>query len=90
MRVKEISYVAEVEPETTNALAVALMDFAGNPYGPYDQDEHCVHCDREIEPPNPRSLPQKIATRLGFWAMAVQQPFVKPRGTWMHTLLVKQ
>jgi SAM-dependent methyltransferase len=64
--VETISFVG-VRTEQTNALAAALMDFAGNPFGTYAQEECCVHCGQRLLPPPTRSPAQRIATRLACW-----------------------
>lgn len=73
----------------TNAVSALLMDFAGNPYGAYDQDEPCVYCGQKLLPPQSRTLAQLIATKLAFYARAASESFAKPHGNWMHLLLRK-
>lgn len=75
---------------STNRLSAALMDFAGNPYGTYDQEEPCIHCGKHLLPPESRTLAQLIATRLAFYARAATESFAKPHGNWMHALLRKR
>lgn len=73
----------------TNALSCLLLDWAGNPYGTYIQDESCVHCHAALTPPAARTVLQKVFTKLGFMAMALQQPFIRPQPNWIHILLEK-
>jgi SAM-dependent methyltransferase len=87
-RIESISLVG-VNRAQTNWLSTILMDFAGNPYGTYDQDEACIHCGQPlITPPRP-SPAQRVATRFAVWSRQVTERFVKPRGTWMHIALRK-
>jgi SAM-dependent methyltransferase len=70
--------------ERTNALSATLMNFAGNPFGTYDQDEACVHCRTGLIPPATRTLPQRLATRLAFIINHVQRRVMSPRANWIH------
>jgi SAM-dependent methyltransferase len=73
----------------TNALAAALMDAAGNPYGTYSQDEPCIHCGATLARPARRTLLQRVLTRVGTWARRAQVPFHRPHANWIHQLLAK-
>lgn len=70
--------------ERTNALSAWLMDHAGNPYGTYTQDEPCLHCDRPVGRPAPRSFGQKLLTRAAFAGQRLQRPFVRASARWIH------
>jgi hypothetical protein len=70
----------------TNAVSSALMDYAGNPYGTYEQDEPCVHCDAKLIQPKSRSLSQKVATRLSVLLHNALQPVTPLRPNWIHVL----
>jgi hypothetical protein len=87
-KVEAISFVG-VNTSQTNWLSTALMDFAGNPYGTYDQEETCVHCGRRLTPPPRRSPVQLVATKCAFWSRKVTELFIQPRGNWMHVVLRK-
>lgn len=71
---------------TTNALSAALMRFAGNPYGTYDQHEPCIHCGERLLTPKPRNLAQKVATKVATWTNVAQVAMTPWRGNWMHVL----
>ncbi len=73
----------------TNAISVALMDFAGNPYGTYAQEEACVHCGVKLQPPAGRSSLQKGASRLAFMLNKFQRAFTRPGANWMHARFEK-
>jgi hypothetical protein len=70
----------------TNALSAALMQFAGNPYGTYDQHEPCIQCGERLLPPKPRSLSQKVATKVANWGNVAQMALTPWRGNWLHVL----
>lgn len=87
--IETISFVG-LSSSQTNFLSAALMDFAGNPYGTYDQEEVCVHCGQRLLMPPKRSLAQLVATKLAFWSHKASDLFVRPHGNWMHLLLRKR
>jgi len=90
LSVVRVSYVGQTR-EATNSLSVALMDYAGNPYGTWVQQEGCVACGAALVPPSvPRSVAQRVATRAGVLLDRLQQRFTEPRGSWIHLLLAKQ
>lgn len=76
--------------EQTNALAAKLMDWAGNPYGTYQQEEPCIHCGAPLQPAAPRNWGQKLSTKAAFWTQTVSKLHARPRGKWMHVLLSKR
>lgn len=86
---ESVSFVGTTRHKT-NALSAALMDFAGNPYGSYDQEEACIACGRALIAPPQRSFAQKVATRLACWARAPSEFMTRPRGNWMHLMLRKK
>ena len=84
--IETVSFVG-VNREKTNAVSAALMDFAGNPYGTYEQEEACIHCGNRLAPPPPRSVTQRLATRCAFLSRRITEKLTAPRGNWMHLLL---
>jgi SAM-dependent methyltransferase len=88
-KVESLSFVGSTN-EKTNSLSTVLMDFAGNPYGTYEQDEQCVHCDAKLLLPPKRSPAQLIATKLAFWSRKPSEMMAKPRGNWVHIILRKE
>jgi hypothetical protein len=74
----------------TNRISATLMDFAGNPYGTYDQEEPCIHCGARLKPPSERNFVQRVATKLAFWIQRGSNLFVVPRGHWIHILFRKK
>jgi len=87
--VKEMSFVGE-STKQTNFVSAALMNLAGNPYGTYEQEEPCVHCNEKLKKPPARNLIQKVFTKLAFIGMSIQKPFISPHGNWIHILLEKK
>ncbi|MDZ7620560.1 MAG: hypothetical protein U1E05_26450, partial [Patescibacteria group bacterium] len=73
----------------TNALSAWLMDFAGNPYGTYQQQQPCMVCGARLGRPSGRSLIQKVATRLALYVNRVQAAFVAPRASFVQILFQK-
>jgi hypothetical protein len=82
---EKIAFVGTREGRT-NALSTWLMDFAGNPYGVYDQEEPCIGCGATLLAPSQRSLRQKLATRAAHFLNSLQAPFVPKAGNWIHIL----
>jgi hypothetical protein len=73
----------------TNFLSAFLMDFAGNPYGTYSQDEACIHCGQKLKGPPPRNVLQKVSTKLAFMINDVQSYAIVPQANWIHVLFSK-
>ena len=88
LRIVKKSFVGSSRDQT-NALSSALLDYAGNPFGTYQQDESCVHCGLAIGTPKARSILQKIATKLAYVICSAQKPFIKAHPQWIHLLLGK-
>jgi hypothetical protein len=84
-----ISYVGSTR-QFTNRVSAALMDFAGNPFGTYEQDEPCVHCNEALTPPTARNGAQKVATRLAFILDSVQRRFSAAHANWIHIRFEKR
>jgi hypothetical protein len=83
LTVERFSYVGKTR-ERTNALSVLLMDFAGNPYGTYGQEEGCVHCGAKLEEPRNRNFAQKVATFTAHRLRLLLNRFSTPRANWIH------
>jgi hypothetical protein len=87
--VQAISLIG-VNQARTNGLSAALMDFAGNPHGTYDQIESCIHCGQRLVAPPPRNAMQRIATKSAFWLRNITEWLAKPQGNWLHMALRKK
>lgn len=77
------SYVGSTH-EITNPLSAALMKFAGNPFGTYEQEETCAHCHSVLHPPFGRTAAQRVATRSAFIINHLQRRFVRPHANWIQ------
>jgi ubiquinone/menaquinone biosynthesis C-methylase UbiE len=84
----KVSYVGSTR-DRTNVLSSTLLDFAGNPYGSYDQKERCVSCGAKLQRPPSRTVIQKMATTVAMTLNGVQQLFVRPRANWVHVRFEK-
>ncbi len=88
LNTKQISFVGTTYSRT-NFLSAFLMNFSGNPYGTYSQEESCIHCNSKLKPPPERKLIQKIATRIAVTLNHTQSKFIMPQPNWVHVLLSK-
>lgn len=85
---EKIEFVG-VNRERTNFLSAFLMDFAGNPYGTYSQDEACIYCGAKLQGPPQRGLLQKASTKLAFLINKFQSYAIVPEPNWVHVLFSK-
>jgi hypothetical protein len=85
----EISCIGQTKART-NGISSLLMDFAGHPYGTYEQDEPCVYCGATLRPPRRRTLPQRAATRTAHWLDRLQAAVTPTRANWMHVRFLKR
>lgn len=86
--IKEKAFVGKVN-SFTNSISTALMDYAGNPYGPYSQEEPCVHCGKKLIIPPKRTFLQSVATKASFYIKYIQAPFTNEHPNWIHVLFHK-
>jgi SAM-dependent methyltransferase len=75
--------------DRTNPLSTLLMDLAGNPWGVYDQDEPCIHCDSQMSAPTSRSFAQRINGAIADRLNRLQSRFSPTRPNWIHMLFQK-
>ncbi len=87
-RLRTKSFV-EVNRAATNALSTVLMDWGGNPWGSYGQEEPCIHCGAELRRPVNRSLFARVCSAVALRLTHLQAPFVKPHANWIHVVLEK-
>ena len=83
------SYVGRADAGT-NAASSLLMNWAGNPFGTYSQEEPCVHCGSKLKAPPTRTLRQKILTRTAHYAKEAQALFSQRHANWVHILFEKR
>jgi protein-L-isoaspartate O-methyltransferase len=89
MQVDELSYVGSTR-ERANWISTRLMDWAGNPYGTYDQEEPCIHCGACLLAPRSRTTFQKVLAKCAVWIERFHCRLVRPRARWIHICFVKQ
>lgn len=86
--IRSVSLIGQ-NNECTNSVSTALLDFAGNPFGTYHQEEPCIYCGSKLEKPPKRNCIQRVATRLAFYIQNAQKLFHRPHARWIHVLLKK-
>jgi hypothetical protein len=89
LTMESVSFVGS-HRDCTNALSTLLLDLAGNPFGTYDQEEPCVHCGAKLKPPPPRSIPQRVMTRVATRLNQAQQYLNRPKPVWIHILFARR
>lgn len=72
--------------DRTNFFSAALMAYAGQPFGTYEQQEPCILCGQGLGRPLTRSPLQRLATRSAVILNRVQQSLFRPKGRWLHML----
>jgi len=88
MTLRSTSFVGS-NNDVTNPLATALMDWAGNPWGTYDQDEPCIHCGAALVAPNGRSALSRVCSGIALRLNRMQAAMSQPHANWIHVVLVK-
>ena len=74
----------------TNPLATFLMDVAGNPWGPYYQEEPCIHCGAKLVAPGKRKLWQRACSASATLLNGLQSSFETPHANWIHIVATKR
>ena len=87
-RVESVSFVG-VDNEATNPLSTLLMDWAGNPWGTYTQDEPCLGCGRKLLAPTARTLWQRGCSAVATRITAIQSRRTEAHGNWIHAVFSK-
>ena len=70
--------------DQTTSIATALMDWAGNPWGTYFQEERC-ECGARYSPPE-RNVLQRIAGKVAHTMNAATRKISRPHPIWIHAL----
>lgn len=83
-----VSFVGSTN-DRTNPVSTWLMDRAGNPWGVYDQQEPCIHCDKKMSQPTSRSFGQKLIGAMALRMNRLQSRFSPTRPNWLHMVLKK-
>lgn len=89
LAVAKTNYVG-VNDQSTNPLSRMLMDWAGNPYGTYEQDEPCLSCGSKLTGPRERSFQQRLATRAAVYAQGMTKVLSSSHANWIHRLFRKE
>jgi hypothetical protein len=89
LRLESISFVGEGGWGKTNLFSVLLMDIAGNPWGTYDQEEHCLHCSKKLVSPANRNLFQKNCSKLAYLLNRMQANIIPSTPIWLHMVFKK-
>jgi SAM-dependent methyltransferase len=85
----QVSFVGNTS-DATNWLAALLLDWAGNPWGTYSQEEPCIHCGAELIAPASRSIWQRGCGAAGATLEKLQTSWSAPHGNWIHILFEKR
>lgn len=83
LRIDATEYIGKAPPGT-NFLSAWLMDFAGNPFGTYEQDEACCSCSKDIGVPMQRTVIQRVATRVATLLQRTQAMLHREHANWIH------
>lgn len=78
-----------VSPPYTNVVSALLMDWAGNPWGTYDQDEPCIYCGAVLVGPNHQSVWKKICGAIAVRLNGLQARLQKLHIGWLHIVFSK-
>ena len=84
-----ITFVGESR-EHTNWLSTVLMDWAGNPYGTYSQEEPCIFCGGKVGSRRPMGIQEKVLAKLGVWVQRVCSLWQRSHPNWIHLRIVKK
>ena len=84
----EFSYVGKTM-NRTNWLSSRLMTAAGNPWGPYDQDQPCGHCGQKFVRPGRQTTRQRALSSAAHRINRIQNLFSNAVPTWIHALFRK-
>ncbi len=70
--------------ERTNWLSARLMDLAGNPWGAYHPDEHCLYCSAVLKAPPRPPWPRRALAKAAKALDGLQRLTLRPRPIWIH------
>jgi SAM-dependent methyltransferase len=84
MKLEKLDLTGGPVNDRTTRLAAALMDWAGNPWGTYFQEERCPCGERYVAPE--RTATRKIASKLAYVITAATRKVSRPHPIWMHAL----
>lgn len=96
-----ISLFPEFEPKhcefvwltkgSTNWLSTALLDFSGNPWGEYNDEDRCLNCGAVLSsPPVTRTLFRRACSGLAAMVNTLQEEFQKASPFWIHIAFARK
>lgn len=89
LQIESISSVGETRVRTS-ALAVWLMDRAGNPWGTYEQLEPCSQCGQRHGPTSRgRTFAQRVLGAIAHRMNRLQAHLSAPHAEWVHVVFRK-
>lgn len=88
LAIRSKSFVGSTR-EGTNAISAMLMEFAGNPWGTYAQDEPCVFCGAVLVAPERRSFLSKVCSGVAVRLDRLRMSFAQPHANWIHVVFSK-
>ena len=83
------TYVGESRNKT-NRLAALLMDWGGNPWGSYNQEEPCIRCGAALEAPSRRSTAGRACAAAAARINRAHARLAKPSAIWIHAVFRKK
>jgi SAM-dependent methyltransferase len=86
--VEAMTFVGE-NVEHTNGISALLMDWAGNPYGTYSQEEPCIFCGSKLGIPPSMGFIEKVCAKLSVSLRRICGPFYGSQPNWVHMLFAK-
>jgi hypothetical protein len=89
LQVRKVSFAGTCRSRT-NFLSAALNDWAGNPWGPYWQEETCIACGSRFAELPRRRLMSRLLSKTAHVINVVQQSFQEPKPIWIHMLFEKE
>lgn len=73
----------------TNSFSVALLDWLGNPFGSYDQEEPCIACGAKLVPPASVPFLDRQLARVAYKLNSLQSTLYLPHANWVHVRFQK-
>lgn len=70
--------------ERTNFLSTLLYDWAGNPFGTYEQEELCIHCGAKLIRPSSRSGVSRALAAAATYLQRGQVALTGRGPNWIH------
>lgn len=88
LKVEKIDLVAR-GGKKTDRFCTFLRDLAGNPYGTYHQDEHCIFCNSKMVRPAHIPFFHKLLCFIADTIDKVRNRLIRKEPHWIHVLFSK-